>query len=151
MGASTFRKLRTYTRYSHLQACGFYAPIPFSKLAANMRFHYYLPSLRPTCATTSPQLAADTRHHHLPSAPLSKANMRQHHLSSARPTCAGLPCNILLRRLPSRCTRPTQATPPCAHVQRRPPTRTSNDERGFFNLSLSDFNLSLSDSQPFTF
>ena len=62
--------------------------MPFSKLAANMRFHYYLPNLRPTCATTSPQLAADTRRHHLPSSP---------------PICAE---NIFLA---PRCPRPTCA------------------------------------------
>ena len=108
------------TRAIHmLRACGFYAPIPFFKLAANMRFHYYLPSLRPTCATTIAPLAADTHHLHLSSSPppcakiifqATEANMRRHHLSSSRPTSASLPCNILLRRMPF--TRPAPVTPP---------------------------------------
>ena len=110
------------TRAIHvLQACGFYAPIPFFKLAANMRFHYHIPSLRPTCANTIAPLAVDTHHLHLSSSPPpcakiifsateARANMRRQHLSSLRPTSASLPCNILLRRMPF--TRPAPVTPP---------------------------------------
>jgi hypothetical protein len=115
MWVSTFRKLRTYTRYSHspslrflctntiLQASRQHAlSLLSSKLAADMCYH-----IAPACgrhaSPPSSKLAATLRRKYLPSAPLSEANMRQHHLSSSRPTCASLPCNILLRRMPCTC------------------------------------------------
>ena len=122
MYASTFRTLRAYTRYSRASSLRFLCAntilqanrehalsLPYSKLAADMCYH-----IAPACgrhaSPPSPKLAATLRRKYLLSALLSEANLRQHRLSSSRPTCASLPCNILLRRMP--CTRPAQATPP---------------------------------------